>query len=209
MSLSANLNEYVMGSVDFIGKAEGTPGDIETNVTFAGNDVDALHFSNAKLYVDGGLNTSVKIQSISLEININRDIDSAYSVGSRTFGRVPPSRTREITGSMEFNEVVYRGGEDQKGEPVYEDLTGSTVKKIHGGQGRPALRLRFESEDGLDYMEVELYNVRFEAPTASVSGRDPARMSVGFQAFYDAKVKGAAKAIQVKMYGSELKICDY
>jgi len=51
--------------------------------------------------------------------------------------------------------------------------------------------------------------VRFEAPTASVSGRDPARMQVGFQAFYDSKAKGAAKAIQIKMKGTQLKTTDY
>jgi hypothetical protein len=58
-------------------------------------------------------------------------------------------------------------------------------------------------------MEIVLYNVRFEAPEASVSGRDPARMSVNFQAFYDSKAKGAAKAIQVKMKGTNLSTTAY
>jgi hypothetical protein len=42
-----------------------------------------------------------------------------------------------------------------------------------------------------------------------VSGRDPARMSVGFQAFYDSKATGAAKAITVKMAGTNLQSSNY
>ena len=49
----------------------------------------------------------------------------------------------------------------------------------------------------------------FEAPEASVSGRDPARMTVNFQAFYDSKAKGSAKAILAKMKGTNLKTSAY
>ena len=210
LSLSANLNEYVMASCDWLGQAEGAPVAIQTGVTFSGNDVDALHFSGAELYVDGSLNTSTKIQSISLEININRDLDSAYAVGANTIQRIPPSRTREITGTMEFNEILYPDTTGLKGEPSYADLATSTsVHALHGGAGRPALKLKFQDASDADHMEIDLYNVRFEAPTASVSGRDPARMSVGFQAFYDSKAKGSAKAIQVKMKGTNLSTDAY
>ena len=210
LSLSANLNEYVMASCDWLGQAEGTPAAIQTGVTFSGNDVDALHFSGAELYVDGSLNTSTKIQSISLEININRDLDSAYAVGANTIQRIPPSRTREITGTMEFNEILYSDTTGLKGEPTYADLATSTsVHALHGGAGRPALKLKFQDATDADHMEITLYNVRFEAPTASVSGRDPARMSVGFQAFYDSKALGSAKAIVVKMKGSQLSTDAY
>ena len=210
LSLTANLNEYVMASVDWLGQAEAAPSAIQEGVTFAGNDVDALHFSGAELYINGSLNTSTKIQSVTLEININRDIDSAYAVGSNTIQRIPPSRTREITGSMEFNEIIYSGGDALKGEPTYEDLATSTeVLKIQGGQGRPALKLKFQDAVDADHMEIDLYNVRFEAPEASVSGRDPARMSVNFQAFYDAKETGAAKAIQIKLKGAGLSTSVY
>ena len=210
LSLSANLNEYVMASVDWVGQAEETPGDIQEGVTFSGNDVDALHFSGAELYIDGSLNTSTKVQSITLEININRDIDSAYAVGANTIQRIPPSRTREITGSMEFNEIVYSDTTGLKGEPTYADLaTSTTVHALHGGQGRPALLIKFQDQDDADHMEIQLYNVRFEAPEASVSGRDPARMSVNFQGFYDSKATGAAKAIQVKLKGTGLSTDAY
>ena len=215
LSLSANLNEYVMASVDWLGQAEKKPVAIQTGVSFSGNDVDALHFSGAELYVDGSLSTSTKVQSISLEININRDLDSAYAVGSNTIQRIPPSRTREITGSMEFNEIIYADTTETKGDPTYEDLEGAKdsggteVHKLHGGAGRPALRLKFQDATDADHMEITLYNVRFEAPEASVSGRDPARMTVNFQAFYDSKAKGSARAIMVKMKGAQLKTSAY
>ena len=210
LSLSANLNEYVMASADFLGQAEQSPVAIQTGVSFSGNDVDALHFSGAELYVDGSLNTSTKVQSISLEMNINRDLDSAYAVGANTIQRIPPSRTREITGSMEFNEIIYSDTTGTKGEPTYADLATSTaVHKLHGGAGRPALKLKFQDATDADHMEITLYNVRFEAPEASVSGRDPARMSVNFQAFYDSKLLGSAKAITVKMKGTQLSTDAY
>lgn len=210
LSLSANLNEYVMASADFIGQAEQAPVAIQAGVSFSGNDVDALHFSGAELYVDGSRSTSTKVQSISIEMNINRDIDSAYAVGANTIQRIPPSRTREITGSMEFNEIIYGDTTGLKGEPTYTDLATSTqVHKLHGGAGRPALILKFQDATDADHMEITLYNVRFEAPEASVSGRDPARMTVNFQGFYDSKAKGAAKAIQVKMKGTNLQTSPY
>ena len=90
--------------------------------------------------------------------------------------------------------------------------TATAVHKIHGGQGRPALKLKFTGAGDsatTDYLEIDLYNIRFEAPTASVSGRDPARMSVNFQAFYDSKATGAAKAITVKMAGTNLQASAY
>jgi hypothetical protein len=213
LSLSANLNEYVMASVDFLGQSEKAPGDIQTSFSYSGNDVDALHFAEAELFVDGSANKSTKIRSISLEININRDLESAYAVGSNTITRMPPSRTREITGTMEFNEILYSDDTTAAGEPSYQDLaTATSVHKIHRGQGTPALKLKFTAAGSAattDFVEIDLYNIRFEAPTASVSGRDPARMSVGFQAFYDSKATGAAKAITVKMAGTNLQSSNY
>ena len=90
--------------------------------------------------------------------------------------------------------------------------TATEVHKIHRGQGTPALKLKFTGAGTLattEFIEIDLYNIRFEAPTASVSGRDPARMTVGFQAFYDSKATGAAKAITVKMKGSNLQTSAY
>ncbi len=216
LSLSANLNEYVMASVDWLGQAEAAPGTIQTeNLNFS--SADAMHFSKAELYIDGSPATSTKILSISLEININRDLDSAYAVGQNTITRMPPSRTREITGTMEFNEIIYDDTSGIKGEPSYQDLADTAasgaVHKIQTGSGIPALKFKFVGDTATDTIEIELYNIRFEAPEASVSGRDPARMSVGFQAYHDlgpsSTISGADKAIQVKMTGTGLKHSKY
>ena len=137
---------------------------------------------------------TVKVQQISFEININRDLDSAYAVGNRSFTRAPPTQTREITGTMEFNEVIYSDIEGYINEPTYTQLTGSSVHKIQPGAGKDAIRLKFASEDGNDSLEFKFFNVRFEAPQASVSGRDANRMSVAFQAFYDATDKWCGKS---------------
>ena len=203
LSISANLNEYVMASVDFVGKNEETPTTLRTDVDFAGLDADALHFADAEVYFEDNATKTVKVQQISFEININRNIDSAYAVGNRSFTRAPPTQTREITGSMEFNEVIYSDIDDYINEPTYPQLTGSQVHKIQPRYGKPAIRIKFASETGDDYIEFYFYNVRFEAPEASVSGRDPNRMSVNWQAYYDASSLGAGKAIQAIMKGSE------
>lgn len=202
LSMSANLNEYVMASVDFVGKNEETPSTLVTNVPFAGLAVDALHFADAEVFFQDNQNKTVKVQQISFEININRDLDSAYAVGNRSFTRAPPTQTREITGTMEFNEVIYSDIDGYINEPTYTQLTGSSVHKIQPGSGKDAIRIRFASEDGNDSLEFKFFNVRFEAPQASVSGRDANRMSVAFQAFYDATADGAGKAIEARLIGS-------
>jgi len=208
LSMSANLNEYVMASVDFIGKNEESTSALRTDVDFAGIAVDALHFADAEVYFEDFPDKTVKVQQISFEININRDLDSAYAVGNRSFTKAPPTQTREISGTMEFNEVLYSDTADYVNEPTYDALTGESVHKIQPGAGKNAIKIVFKSEDAADKLEFEFYNVRFEAPEASVSGRDPNRMSVGFQAFYDATTLGAAKAIQAKMIGSGSHVSD-
>ena len=199
LGISANLNEYVMASVDWVGKNEETPSTLQTNVPFSGLNTDALHFADAEVYFANNANKTIKVQQISFEININRDNDSAYAVGNRSFTRAPPTRTREITGTMEFNEVIHT---TTTAEPTYAELTGSSVKILQPDLGAGAIRIKFKNEAGTEYMEFEFYNVRFEAPEASVSGRDPNRMSVGFQCFYDAKRGGAQKAVQALLVGA-------
>ena len=202
LSFSANLNEYVMASVDFVGKNEEATSTLRTDVDFAGLAVDALHFADAEVYFEDHPDKTVKVQQISFEININRDLDSAYAVGNRSFTRAPPTQTREISGTMEFNEVLYTDTADYVNEPTYDDLTGESVHKIQPGAGKPAIKLKFASESKTDFIEFKLFNVRFEAPEASVSGRDPNRMSVGFQAYYDATTLGSSKAVEAKLVGT-------
>ena len=199
LSISANLNEYVMASVDWVGKNEESPNTLRTDVDFAGLNVDALHFADAEVYFANNASKTIKVQQVSFDININRDNDSAYAVGNRSFTRAPPTRTREITGSLEFNEVIHTTTSD---EPTYADLTGSSVFALQQGDGNDSMRLKFKNEAGTEHLEIEFYNVRFEAPEASVSGRDPNRMSVNFQCFYDASQGGANKAIQAVLLGT-------
>ena len=80
-------------------------------------------------------------------------------------------------------------------------MTGQSVHILQPDLGKGAIRIRFKNEAGTEFLEFEFYNVRFEAPEASVSGRDPNRMSVGFQAFYDAKQGGAQKSVQAILKG--------
>ena len=208
LSFSANLNEYVMASVDFVGKNEGVPTTLVADVDYAGLAVDALHFADAEVYFEDNPDKTIKVQQITFEININRDIDSAYAVGNRSFTRAPPTTMREVTGTMEFNEVLYSTTAGYINEPTYTQLTGTSVHKIQPGAGKEAIRILFGSEgkdandNPTDFLEFKFFNVRFEAPTASVSGRDPNRMSVGFQAFYDASALGSAKSIEAKLVGS-------
>jgi len=199
LGVSANLNEYVMATVDWVGKNEEAPTTLQTNVPFAGLNTDALHFADAEVYFADNANKTIKVQQVSFEININRDNDSAYAVGNRSFTRAPPTRTREITGTLEFNEVIHT---TSTAEPTYSELTGSGVHILQPDLGAGAIRLKFKNESGTEYLEFEFYNVRFEAPEASVSGRDPNRMSVGFQAFFDAKQGGAQKSIQAVLSGA-------
>lgn len=198
LGISANLNEYVMASVDWVGKNEESPTTLQTNVPFAGLNTDALHFADAEVYFSDNASKTIKVQQISFEININRDNDSAYAVGSRSFTRAPPTQTREITGTLEFNEVIHT---TTTAEPTYSELTGQSVHILQPDLGKGAIRVRFKNEAGTEFLEFEFYNVRFEAPEASVSGRDPNRMSVGFQAFYDAKQGGAQKSVQAILKG--------
>lgn len=199
LAISANLNEYVMCSVDWVGKNEESPSLLQTNVPFAGLNTDALHFADAEVYFSDNASKTIKVQQVSFEININRDNDMAYAVGNRSFTRAPPTRTREITGTLEFNEVIHT---TTTAEPTYAELTGTSVHALQPDLGAGAIRIRFKNEAGTEHLEFEFYNVRFEAPEASVSGRDANRMSVGFQAFYDAKQGGAGRAVQAILKGA-------
>ena len=78
---------------------------------------------------------------------------------------------------------------------------------LNPGSSNDALKLVFKEEDGsggssaTDYMEIQFYNIRFEAPEASVSGRDTQTMSVGFVALYD---DTAEAVMDIKIEGGGL-----
>ena len=205
-TITANIGEYVMLSAEFVGKAQthAAGGTALATASFAGDTLDALYFSNGTvIFNDGSGNStaSASVKSVSLTVNMNRDVDNAYALGNSTYVRAPPSQKREISGTLELNQVIF-GANPANDDPSYDNLIKADGDLWNPGSGAPAIKLTFNEETGSDFLEISLYKVRFEAPSANVSGRDTNTMTVNFVALHDAG--DAAKAMQVKMSGSSL-----
>ena len=204
LSMTANVGEYVMLSADFVGQAEAGTGALQT-ATYDGDATDALYFANGTVLFDDGSGSapaaSASVKSFSFEVNLNRDTDNAYALGTRTYNRAPPSQRREISGTIEFNTVLY--GDQSLDEPDYDALIAADGLSYSDGATDPTITLYLQDEtaDGSTFVKVKFYHVRFEAPTASVSGRDTNTMSVGFVGLYDATASGADKAMKIEMKG--------
>ena len=210
MSISATVGEYVMLSASFVGKREEAPVALPTGSdlpTFNGDALDALYFANGEVIFDDGTGAqstaSATVKSFSLDVNLNRDTDNAYGLGNSTYSRAPPAQRREISGTIEFNKVVYSTSVD---EPLFGDLVSADGLIVSDAAADPTITLNLQSEADNDseYFKIYLYNVRFEAPEASVSGRDTNTMSVGFVALYDATASGADKAMRIQGKGGAL-----
>ena len=204
LSMTANVGEYVMLSADFVGQAEAGTGALQT-ATYDGDATDALYFANGTVLFDDGSGSapaaSASVKSFSFEVNLNRDTDNAYALGTRTYNRAPPSQRREISGTIEFNTVLY--GDQSLDEPDYDALIAADGLSYSDGATDPTITLYLQDEtaDGSTFVKIHFYHVRFEAPTASVSGRDTNTMSVGFVGLYDATASGADKAMKIEMKG--------
>ena len=188
LSLSANVGEYTMASASFVGKAESATGALISteSITFSGDALDALHFADGTVTFNDGtaVDSEVatgKVKSFSLDISMNRDTDNAYAIGNSTYTSIPAAQRREITGTIEFNQVVYTAATGTD-EPTYDLLIGANGEEYSSTTSLPALSLKFTDEAGADYFEIELYHLRFEAPEANVSGRDTNTMSLNFVA---------------------------
>ena len=205
LSISASVGEYVMMSVGFLGKSESATGSLATP-TFDGAAIDALHFADGTVKFDDGTSTapaaSASVKSISFEVNLNRDTDNAYAIGSSTYGRAPPAQRREISGTIEFNKVLY--GDQSLDEPDYDQLVAADGLEYNDGTDA-VMTLKFLDEAGSDFIEFEFFKLRFEAPTASVSGRDTNTMSVGFVGLYDDNLG----AMRVTAQGTALRDAQY
>ena len=209
LSMNANVGEYVMMSADFVGKAESDVAAIAGSgtVTFDGDALDALYFANGSVIFNDGSETqttaSLDVKSFSFDINLNRDQDNAYALGASTYNRAPPSQRREISGSIEFNKVIYTATSD---EPTYQLLTDTDGWAMSDDAAEPTITLDLQSEanDGSEYIKVNFYNVRFEAPSANVSGRDTNTMSVNFVGLYDNTASGADKAMDITVKGGAI-----
>ena len=205
LSLSANINEYVMMTYSFMGCGESavsalsTPGGGVATDPPAFSTVDALHFAKAYVRFEAAAsssNFSALVKSISLEVNMNRDQDNASSLGNATYAVAPPPQQREITGSIEFNTSldVVGGGAGTDNAPTYDELRGFLLD--NGSDAAPALMIRLEDSAGTpNYFEIKLPKVVYEAPELNVSGRDTSTLSVSFVALFDETAGYMAKSV--------------
>lgn len=203
LSISANINEYVMMTYSFVGCGETAVAALTTPGGGAGTDppafgtLDALHFAKAYISFETAAtdsNFSKLVKSISLEINLNRDTDNASALGKNTYMVSPPPQLREITGSIELNTGNDIAGEETDKTPTYEELRGFLLH--NGAAATPALMLRFE--DGstpANYFEIKIPKVAYEAPEMSLSGRDTATLSMNFVGLYDETAGYMATAV--------------
>tara|TARA_R100000234_G_scaffold120107_1_gene105491 strand:- start:869 stop:1921 length:1053 start_codon:yes stop_codon:yes gene_type:complete len=208
MSLSASVNEYVMMSVDFVGKSEsGTLAIDNSNACLGASDVafhtvDALHFADGTVFLgqasDG--TATAKVKAVNFEINLNRDTDNACGIGSPTYTRAPPVQMREVTGTIEFNQVIHSAASSTN-EPTYDNLIAADGHSINQSTSTPAMVLNFKDEAGTNYVEVKFFHLRFEAPEASVSGRDTQTMTVNFVALAD--INNSNNCMSVKTKGAQ------
>lgn len=203
LNVSATVGEYAMMTAGFYGKSESDVGDLETP-SYDGAALDALYFSNGTVKFAGGSATAT-IKSFSFDINLNHDADNAYALGSSTLQRMPPKQRREITGTIEFNQVLYTADE---GSPTYSSLIAADGDEDNPAS-QSAIELHLIDEAGQDSIKFEFFHVFFEAPEASVSGRDTNTMSVNFTALYDDVSGGAAKAMTCTMEGANLASSAY
>lgn len=183
LNISATVGEYAMMSVGFVGKSESATAALATP-TFDGAALDALYFANGVLNFDDGSTTGAAVatvKSFSFDINLNRDTDNAYGIGNSTYIRAPPAQRREVTGTIEFNKVIYTSS---AAEPTYDLLAASDGLAYNDGAA-PVLSLYLKDEAAADFILFQFENIRFEAPEASVSGRDTNTMTVNFVALYD------------------------
>ncbi len=191
LSLTASVGEYVMMSADFVGCREkaSQAAISDTAIVFEGDALDALYFSNGTVFFDNGDGSdqtavSAAVKSIDFQISLNPDTDNAMALGDSTYSSRPKMQRREVTGTVEFNKVLY--GAQAKDEPDYTSLTTSKGLAYNDGVA-PVMTLHFTEEDtpADNYIKFNFYNIRWEAPTSNVSGRDSQTMSVGFVALYD------------------------
>jgi len=190
MSLTANVGEYVSASFSFVGKAESALGSLSTPDWGAGANksgssaVDGFHFADCAVKFNDDTDASTFVKSFTLELNNNLDTDNACAIGSSTYTRAPIMQRREITGTLEFNQPILDGStpSGQNGEPDYAELTAIAGLEVNGVT---TYAIQFLLSDGTNTCTINLVDVRYEAPSANVSGRDVETMSVNYRGYID------------------------
>tara|TARA_A100001201_G_scaffold130216_2_gene115915 strand:+ start:670 stop:1707 length:1038 start_codon:yes stop_codon:yes gene_type:complete len=190
LSISANLNEYVMCSATFNGKAFDVSNiaAVDTSVAYDGAALDGMFFKNATVKFNNQSTASAFVKSFSMEINLNLDTDNACALGDDTYTRQPPMQRREVTGTIEFNQPMIDGSNPsgQNGEPLLTELLADGGYEDNPDAGAANFAIKAQFTDGTNTTSLILYDVRYEAPTGyNVSGRDTQTMSVNYRAYVD------------------------
>ena len=186
LSISATHGEYVTASVTFNGKSESGVSTLVSAPVFGGAAVDGFHFAEGTVnFSETGSAevASTTIKSISMEFSMNLDTDAACSIGDRTYLRQPQPQMREITGSVEFSTASTTSGTNI---PGYDMLLAADGKMYDGSTAAtflPAISL--DLTNGTQTLSIDIRKVRWEAPTANVSGRDTQTLSLNFVALVD------------------------
>jgi hypothetical protein len=98
---------------------------------------------------------------------------------------------REVTGTIEFNQPILNSDPlpaGQQGEPTYAELIASGGLEVGGAGGATDYALRFILSDGTSSTTIDLFDVRYEAPSGlNVSGRDTTTMTLNYRAYVDIK----------------------
>ena len=188
LSINAAHGEYATISASFTGKSESAVTTLAAP-TFVGAGVDGFHFAEGTVEFSStaASKTSVTtVKSVSLEYNMNLDTDMACSIGDRTYIRQPQPQRREITGSIEFS--VPQTSSAEGNTPDYETAlaTGGKMFPTTGTAAsltNPAILLKFTN--GSQILELSILKVRWEAPSANISGRDTQTLSMNFVGLVD------------------------
>tara|TARA_R110002167_G_scaffold198873_3_gene402033 strand:+ start:387 stop:1370 length:984 start_codon:yes stop_codon:yes gene_type:complete len=179
LNVSANINEYGMVSASVVGKAESSLAAIGNLTPAFADGLNALYFSDAKVFFNADATASNAVKSISFDINLNLDTDNACGLGDATYIRQPPSQRREVSGSIEFNRILHAAVES---ESTYAELIATDGVELSGSGVE--LKVQFGDESVADILTFNFYKIRFEAPESNVSGRDTQTMTVPFVALY-------------------------
>ena len=194
ISVSANVGEYAMLTVNTVGAAQHDSDESLTldSTTMPSYTGDAAHFVNAFVRFENTAghtanNYSQLVQSIEFEIKTNRDVDNSYGLGDETCVRAPPVTLREVTGTITFHKNLLTG-DATDGEPYFEELMSATSANGNAlfdpsGANTPALSALFRV-DADHFIRFDFPRVHYEMPETSLSGRDSQTMSVNFHALY-------------------------
>jgi len=190
MSISAATGEFTSMSFDMQGKGETAVGTLATP-TFPTSE--PCFFANAEVKFNANGTKSSALRSIEFEISLDRDLDSAFSIGSLTLVQAPPVQRRSMSGTIEFNQAVYASSVD---EPTYDQITQNSGGTFiyDAAQNDTAISMLF-TEAANRTVQFDLFKVAFEAPEASVSGRDHQTMTLSYMGLFNAANDAMSKAI--------------